>query len=56
MAQGDQQHQDAGLIPTGHSRLKEPALPQLQCRLELWLRSGPGIPYAMEWPKKGKKN
>ena len=43
MVQQDQQHlcstQDAGLIPTQHSGLKDPALPQLRRRLQLQLRS-----------------
>ena len=33
-----------------HSELKDPALPQLQCRLQLWLRSDPS--YAAGQPKK----
>ena len=41
-------------FPAQHSGLKDLVLPQLQCRLQLGLRSNPGLgtPYAAGWPKK----
>ena len=32
-------HEDAGSIP-GLIQLKDPALPQAECKLQKWLRSG----------------
>ena len=52
------EHWDAGLIPGPAQCVKDPVLPQLQLRLQSWLRSDP-------WPtsfmshgaaKKGNKN
>ena len=34
---------DAGLIPSQVQRVKEPALLELWCRFELWLRSDPQV-------------
>ena len=52
------EHWDEGLIPSPAQWVRDPALLQVQLRLQLWLRSDPwprGTPYAVGWPKQKKK-